>query len=91
MLPIVPASFVGHWSAAIPMMKNEAPLYEYACHERNYGMHNLLVSARSDDETAQRTLPPANGERGSAYECESVAVAEAGRAIGHHSLRATWV
>ncbi len=52
-----PASFGGHWSAAIPMMKNDAPLYEYACHEGNYGMHNLLVSARSDDETAAANPP----------------------------------
>jgi len=42
-----PASFGSHWSAAIPMRKNDAPLYEYACHEGNYGMHNLLISARS--------------------------------------------
>ena len=31
------------------MMKNDAPLYKYAYHEGNYGMHNLLVSARSEE------------------------------------------
>ena len=43
-----PASFGSAWSAAIPMMKNDAPVYEYACHEGNYGMHNLLFSARTE-------------------------------------------
>ena len=50
-----PASFGSRWSAAIPMMMNRAPLYEYACHEGNYGMHNLLVSARAEE--AARKLP----------------------------------
>ncbi len=43
-----PASFDRPWSASVPMMNNKAPLFEYACHEGNYGMHNLLVSARSE-------------------------------------------
>lgn len=34
------------WTAVLPFQKTEGPLYEYACHERNYGMENLLRSAR---------------------------------------------
>mgnify|MGYP000586708263 CR=1 FL=1 len=41
-----PASFGSHWSAAIPMRKNDAPLYEYACHEGNYSLSNVLSGAR---------------------------------------------
>ena len=33
------------WSYQIPMMKNDQPLYEYACHEGNYGLHNILTGA----------------------------------------------
>jgi hypothetical protein len=39
-------AWVRPWSAVLPFTKAEGPLYEYACHERNYGMENLLRSAR---------------------------------------------
>jgi hypothetical protein len=45
-----PASFTRPWSAAIPMMKTDGPLYEYACHEGNYGMTNLLSGARAEEK-----------------------------------------
>ncbi|MDP6582886.1 MAG: hypothetical protein QF681_19740, partial [Vicinamibacterales bacterium] len=38
------------WAAELPFTKVEGPLYEYACHERNYGMENLLVSARAVEQ-----------------------------------------
>ena len=44
-----PASFERRWSVAVPMRKNDLPVFEYACHEGNYGMLNLMVSARSED------------------------------------------
>ena len=31
------------------MQKNDLPVFEYACHEGNYGMLNLMVSARAED------------------------------------------
>ena len=34
------------WSYAIPMVKSDYPLYEYACHEGNYGLYNILAGAR---------------------------------------------
>ena len=34
------------WTAAIPMKTTEGPIFEYACHEGNYGMANLLTGAR---------------------------------------------
>ena len=40
------------WSAVLPFTKVEGPLYEYACHERNYGMENLLISARAVETAA---------------------------------------
>ena len=34
------------WSGMVPWRPAEGPLFEYACHEGNYGMTNLLTSAR---------------------------------------------
>ena len=43
------ASFARPWSARVVMQRSDSPLFEYACHEGNYGMENLLVSARARD------------------------------------------
>ena len=41
-----PKTFVASFTATIPMKRTNAPLFEYACHEGNYGMTNLLIGAR---------------------------------------------
>ena len=41
-----PQTFTAPFTAIIPMQRTEAPLFEYACHEGNYGMTNLLIGAR---------------------------------------------
>ena len=41
-----PSTFSAAFTAAIPMQRTDAPLFEYACHEGNYGMTNLLTGAR---------------------------------------------
>ena len=40
------------WTAAIPMQRYDEPLYEYACHEGNYAMPNILAGARADEAKA---------------------------------------
>jgi hypothetical protein len=42
-----PTTWTKPWTAEIPMMKSNQSLYEYACHEGNYGMTNLLSGARA--------------------------------------------
>ena len=50
-----PASFTHPFSGRLPMNRSDLPLYEYACHEGNYGMENLLRGARAEErETAQQ-------------------------------------
>jgi hypothetical protein len=44
-----PGTFVASWTAAVPMKRTEQPLFEYACHEGNYGMTNLLAGARVEE------------------------------------------
>lgn len=34
------------WSAEVPLLATKGPLFEYACHEGNYGMPNILSGAR---------------------------------------------
>jgi hypothetical protein len=44
-----PESFARPWSGEIPMKKTDGPLFEYACHETNYSMTNMLSSARAEE------------------------------------------
>ena len=34
------------------MVKADGPIYEYACHEGNYGMTNLLAGSRAEEKAA---------------------------------------
>ena len=45
-------TFTRPWTAEVPMSKSEGPIYEYACHEGNYGMTNLLSGARAEEKAA---------------------------------------
>ena len=41
------------WTYQIPMVENTMPLYEYACHEGNYGLYNILAGAREEEVAAE--------------------------------------
>ncbi len=41
------------WTYEIPMQWNEQPVYEYACHEGNYGLYNILAGARAEEAAAE--------------------------------------
>ena len=47
-----PTTFQSAWTASMPMTAIEGPLYEYACHEGNYAMRNMLSGARADEAAA---------------------------------------
>jgi hypothetical protein len=47
-----PATFTDKFTAMIPMAKVDGLIYEYACHEGNYGMTNLLRGARMEEKLA---------------------------------------
>ena len=44
-----PATFTRPFTAALPMRASAMPVFEYACHEGNYGMVNALSGARAAD------------------------------------------
>ncbi len=50
------ATWTRGWTAAIPMTKSAGPIYEYACHEGNYSMANMLTSARAEERAAQEEV-----------------------------------
>jgi hypothetical protein len=56
-----PVTYTKTWTASIPMSKVEGPLYEYACHEGNYGLKNILTGHRKEEEekaAAPQTAAP---------------------------------
>lgn len=48
-----PSTFNEKLTAVVPLRKVDAQLYEYACHEGNYGMANMLRGARRKDANAE--------------------------------------
>ena len=42
-----PSVWTRPWSGMVPWRPAEGPTFEYACHEGNYGMTNLLTSSRA--------------------------------------------
>ena len=42
-----PTTWTRPWSAELPLARDKGPIFEYACHEANYGMANNLKGARA--------------------------------------------
>jgi hypothetical protein len=48
-----PETFTTRWTAALDLnMKPGYEIYEYACHEGNYGLRNMLSASRADDRAS---------------------------------------
>jgi len=47
-----PTSFAKPWTAEYPFLATAGPIYEYACHEGNYAMEDILAGARAQDKAA---------------------------------------
>jgi hypothetical protein len=54
-----PATWTKPWTAEVPMVKTDGRLFEYACHEGNYGLVNTMRGARVADKKVTETPPPA--------------------------------
>ena len=44
-----PAQRTPSWTAAVPMTRNAGPMFEYAGHEGNVGLENILPGARAQE------------------------------------------
>ena len=47
-----PHSFTRPWTALFPLRRTDGPLFEYACHEGNYGLEGILAGARNKNTRA---------------------------------------
>ena len=49
-----PATFTRSWTIGVPMKqdKEQMEIFEYACHEGNYAMRNILSGARADERAS---------------------------------------
>jgi hypothetical protein len=48
-----PTTFTRPWSAQLPMTRSRERLYEYACHEGNYALPDILRGARFQEKQPQ--------------------------------------
>jgi hypothetical protein len=46
-----PTTFSKPWTVAIPFINTGEDLFEYACHEGNYGMEGILSGARAEEKS----------------------------------------
>jgi hypothetical protein len=44
-----PATWTRPWTAVVPLQRATEPVYEYACHEGNYAMRNILAGVRAQE------------------------------------------
>lgn len=47
-----PSTYTRPWTAEVPMIKSDGPIYEYACHEGNYALVDILKGAREQEKAA---------------------------------------
>jgi hypothetical protein len=50
-----PTVYTKPWTIELPMAKTDEAIYEYACHEGNYGLAGILSGARAEEK---KGLPP---------------------------------
>jgi hypothetical protein len=48
-----PTMYVRPWTATLPMRKSDGLIYEYACHEGNYSLPNVLGGFRAQEKAAE--------------------------------------
>jgi hypothetical protein len=52
-----PATWTRPWTAEFPLTRTSEALYEYACHEGNYGIVGVLTAAREAEKAAPAAAP----------------------------------
>jgi hypothetical protein len=51
-----PTTWTRSWTASVPMTRTDAQIYEYACHEGNYGLPGILKGARAHEKSIRETV-----------------------------------
>jgi hypothetical protein len=50
-----PGTWTKPWTVEVPLRHTNDAIFEYACHEGNYGMQGILAGARAEDAAATKT------------------------------------
>jgi hypothetical protein len=58
-----PTTFTSPWTLAIPYVHTGEQLFEYACHEGNYGMEGILSGAREEERAAKEQQAAAEAKK----------------------------
>ena len=53
-----PDFYTASWGGEVPFLKMNELIYEYACHEANYSLFNVLSGARAQESMGQLIHPP---------------------------------
>lgn len=48
-----PETYTKPWTVAFPLTRNQGQMFEYACHEGNYGMSGLLSGSRAQEKAEE--------------------------------------
>ncbi len=48
-----PTAFTKPWTAELPFSATAGSIFEYACHEGNYALMDILKGARAEEKTAE--------------------------------------
>jgi len=80
-----PATWTRPWTAELPLTKTAGPIFEYACHEGNFGMANTLSGARAAEKAADEAAAVA-AETGNwkGFKTASLCTPEGAKLIGVH-------
>ena len=55
-----PGAWTKPWTAMIPLRPTNKAVYEYACHEGNYGLESILAGARREEKAAREAEKTSN-------------------------------
>lgn len=58
-----PSLYSRPWTAMLPMRKSDGLIYEYACHEGNYGIANVLGGHRAEERRAAEAAEAAKARK----------------------------
>ena len=62
--------FAAPWGGEYEFQRIPGQVYEYACHEGNYGLVGILQGAREEDRTGVKTAPTNSDQKARAVEGE---------------------
>jgi len=48
-----PSTFLRPWTAEVPFVAIRGPVFEYACHEGNYALQDILKGARAEEKAEE--------------------------------------